>query len=626
MAYIINKFNGDQAAVVEDGTINTTLDLKLIGKNYAGYGEAQNENYTWLLENFASQTAPPKAIIGQLWYQTTTQKLKVNYGTGVWHNVGINDVVSSISNATGLTQGDLFWVTDQQQLWCKGATENVLIGGKLTNIATQMKSSTVTSNDVPAVSYEIIEAVINGVTAFVISSAAAMFTLATAEPLKAVGFSNIYPGITVKGFSSTNNDSTDYKYWGSASNSDRLGGSLASAYVTKSGATFSDIAKFSDAGFSVGPADNEILYILNESSTPTIRNSASSTIQFKTTVSSSVKFPMKLVGQDILPGNPNTNGSNIGSSGEKFNNVYALAFNGNATSASGLSLSGSTLAPSIEATAGTIPARSTSPELIVAINYTLPAGSIKAVEMYATNFVGNASSATGLKLSTATLTPSFDATTNTIVARTASVDTTTIPETTIPVGSIKAASVVAETLYGNATSATGLVLGTDTVLPVADASTANTVVVRSKIDTTISGHNLPAGSIRVVQVMATATSTYYADLAEKYLADDDYEVGTVVMIGGENEITAAVTGYQALGVVSANPAYLMNIALENGTPIALKGRVPVKVTGDVKKGDRLIASSVAGIAIALSSSADAEFVFAIALTNNENNVVEAVII
>jgi hypothetical protein len=622
MAYIINKFNGDQAAVVEDGTINTTLDLKLIGKNYAGYGEAQNENYTWLLENFASQTAPPKAIIGQLWYQTTTQKLKVNYGTGVWHNVGINDVVSSISAAAGLTQGDLFWVTDEQQLWCKGSTENILIGGKLTNIATQMKSTTVSSNAVPAVSYEIIEAVINGVTSFVISSSATMFTLATAEPLKAVGFSNIYPGITVKGFSSTNNDSTDYKYWGSASNADRLGGSLAAAYVTKSGATFSDIAKFSDAGFSVGPADNEILYILNESSTPTIRNSVSSTIQFKTTVSSAVKFPMKLVGQDILPGNPNTNGSNIGSSGEKFNNVYALTFNGNASSASGLLLSGSTLSPSVTATLGTIPARSSTDEVIS--GYTLPAGSIKAVEVYANNFVGNASSATGLKLSTATLTPSVAATANTIPARSATDET--ISGHLLPAGSIKATEMYATTFVGNATSASGLVLGTDTLLPLALDSTANTIVARSKTDATIGGHNLPAGSIRVVQVMATATTTYYGDLAERYLADDQYEYGTVVMIGGEHEITAATSGHRALGVVSENPAYLMNLALENGTPIALKGRVPVKVTGDVKKGDRLIASSVAGFAAALSSSADSEFVFAIALTNNENDVVEAVII
>jgi hypothetical protein len=623
MAYIINKFNGDQAAVVEDGTINTTLDLKLIGKNYAGYGEAQNENYTWLLENFASQTAPPKAIIGQLWYQTTTQKLKVNYGTGVWHNVGINDVVSSISAVTGLTQGDLFWVTDQQQLWCKGATENVLIGGKLTNVATQMKSTTVTSNAVPAVSYEIIQAVINGVTAFVISSSATMFTLATAEPLKSVGFSNIYPGITVKGFSSTYNDSTDYKYWGSSSNSDRLGGALASAYVTKSGAIFSDIARFASTGFSLGTSDTEILSIFNDESTPIIQNSASSTIRFKTKVGSSLKFPMTLVGPDILPGTPNLNGSNIGSSTDKFNNVYALLFNGNATSASGLVLSGSTLLPSIAATAGTIPARTSAVEILTNLNnYSLPAGSIQAVEVVANNFVGNASSATGLKLSTAILTPSVDATTNTIAARTAIADTTTIPGKTIPVGSIKAASVVAATLYGNATSATGLVLGTDTLLPVADAATANTVVARTKTD----DGTLPAGSIIAVKVKTTSTNAIYADLAENYISDNQYDIGTVVMIGGTEEVTAALAGCRALGVVSANPAYLMNCDLENGPSIALKGRVPVIVTGSVKKGDRLIASSVAGFATALTSSADAEFVFAISLTDNENEVVEAVII
>jgi hypothetical protein len=624
MAYIINKFNGDQAAVVEDGTINTTLDLKLIGKNYAGYGEAQNENYTWLLENFASQTAPPKAIIGQLWYQTTTQKLKVNYGTGVWHNVGINDVVSSISAATGLTQGDLFWVTDQQQLWCKGATENVLIGGKLTNVATQMKSTTVTSNAVPTVSYEIIEAVINGVTAFVVSSAATMFTLATAEPLKAVGFSNIYPGITVKGFSSTNNDSTDYKYWGSASNSDRLGGALASAYVTKSGAIFSDIAKFATTGFSVGPADSEILAIFNTDSTPIIQNSASSTIQFKTTVSGSRKFPMTLVGPDILPGTPNTNGSNIGSAGEKFNNVYALTFNGNATSASGLVLSGSTLSPSIAPTAGTIPARSSAAEILTNLNnYSLPAGSIQAVEVVANNFVGNASSATGLKLSTVTITPSIAATANTIPVRSAAAEIlTNLNDYSLPAGSIKAVEVLANNFVGNASSATGVVLGTDVLVPVATSATLNTLVARTKTD----DGALPAGSIIAVKVKTTSTNAIYADLAENYISDNQYDIGTVVMIGGTEEVTAALAGYRALGVVSANPAYLMNCDLENGTPIALKGRVPVKVTGSVKKGDRLIASSVAGFATALTSSADAEFVFAISLTDNENEVVEAVII
>ena len=54
MPYNINKFNGNLAAVVEDGTVDNTFDIKLIGKNYAGYGEVQNENYLFLLENFAN--------------------------------------------------------------------------------------------------------------------------------------------------------------------------------------------------------------------------------------------------------------------------------------------------------------------------------------------------------------------------------------------------------------------------------------------------------------------------------------------------------------------------------------------------------------------------------------------
>ena len=68
MAYIINNYNTAQLTVVEDGTIDQTTDLKLVGKNYAGYGEIQNENFVFLLENFAGNNEPPKALIGQIWF------------------------------------------------------------------------------------------------------------------------------------------------------------------------------------------------------------------------------------------------------------------------------------------------------------------------------------------------------------------------------------------------------------------------------------------------------------------------------------------------------------------------------------------------------------------------------
>lgn len=124
----------------------------------------------------------------------------------------------------------------------------------------------------------------------------------------------------------------------------------------------------------------------------------------------------------------------------------------------------------------------------------------------------------------------------------------------------------------------------------------------------------------------TATAARYADLAEKYLPDADYEVGTVVVIGGEKEITASTWGQRAIGVISANPAYMMNSELEGGVYVALKGRVPVKVIGAVKKGDRLIASNNGFATAAVPHAND---VFAIALESNSDSgvkTIEAVIL
>ena len=96
----------------------------------------------------------------------------------------------------------------------------------------------------------------------------------------------------------------------------------------------------------------------------------------------------------------------------------------------------------------------------------------------------------------------------------------------------------------------------------------------------------------------TATAAQYADLAENYEADADYEPGTVLVIGGESEVTISDEpgSYKVVGVVSTNPAYLMN-SEANGVAVALRGRVPCKVTGVVKKGDVLIASNTPGHAM-----------------------------
>jgi hypothetical protein len=127
-------------------------------------------------------------------------------------------------------------------------------------------------------------------------------------------------------------------------------------------------------------------------------------------------------------------------------------------------------------------------------------------------------------------------------------------------------------------------------------------------------------------VFAKATTAQYADLAEIYATDKEYPVGTVVKIGGSAEVTAATFGDRAIGVISANPAFLMNNTAE-GQPVALKGRVPVKVQGTVRKGDKLMpAANVWGRA----SSAHDNYLdyFGIALGDNQQGegIVECLIL
>jgi len=106
-------------------------------------------------------------------------------------------------------------------------------------------------------------------------------------------------------------------------------------------------------------------------------------------------------------------------------------------------------------------------------------------------------------------------------------------------------------------------------------------------------------------VFAKSTSAQYADVAEKYIADSSYEPGTVLVFAGNSEVTQCTTANdtRVAGVVSTNPAYLMNSGLDHmySTEVALLGRVPCKVTGVVRKGDLLVSSEVPGHAKANNS-------------------------
>jgi hypothetical protein len=162
---------------------------------------------------------------------------------------------------------------------------------------------------------------------------------------------------------------------------------------------------------------------------------------------------------------------------------------------------------------------------------------------------------------------------------------------------------------------------------VTDAGTTQQANINSSGNTIVARD--PAGNIYATNFVGIATTAQYADLAEKYLTDQPYPVGTVVCVGGPAETTASNFGDRALGVVSENPAYRMNDGLTNGTYIALKGRVPCRVMGDINKGDQLIAGDN-GCAVNISTADKfIPYPFAIALNNYDNTspgVIEVVVL
>ena len=173
-------------------------------------------------------------------------------------------------------------------------------------------------------------------------------------------------------------------------------------------------------------------------------------------------------------------------------------------------------------------------------------------------------------------------------------------------------------------------VGTLTALGVSGAITVNS---GNGVTAIINGGTTGIGNIGSATtgfntVYAKATSAVYADLAENYAADTDYEPGTVLEFGGEFEVTLGTEGTtRVAGVVSTNPAYLMNSAIEAefAAPIALQGRVPCKVIGQVRKGD-LIVSAGNGFAKASSTPSIGQVIGkAIENFDGDTGVIEVVV-
>jgi hypothetical protein len=133
MSTNIFNFDGSLLTTVPDGSIDTThASIKFPGRGYVNYGAPVNENMLWIMQNFASATAPANAVTGQTWYDTTAQLLKVYTGS-TWVETG--GVILSSAPPSGTAAGSLWFDTENKQMYTWSGTEWLLLGplGSATN-------------------------------------------------------------------------------------------------------------------------------------------------------------------------------------------------------------------------------------------------------------------------------------------------------------------------------------------------------------------------------------------------------------------------------------------------------------------------------------------------------------
>ena len=482
MAYVINLTNGQQLTTVEDGTIDQSTTIKLVGKNYAGYGEIQNENFVHLMESFSSGNSPANPLSGQIWFDSSVKKLKFYDGTK-FRTTGGAEVATT--QPVGLTTGDFWWDSGNNQLYAQNEDGGFVLIGPQSIGETVSAMVTAQVRDTSQNNRTIIKGTVDDGVVFIVSNAE--FTIDQTDPANVItGYDVIRQGVTLRNTTSGTNGVTSsaHRFHGTATNAEALGGVLAANFVQNTPgqeSSFGDIVRFSDAGFTVGAANDLKVYIdtAGAGNEGIIENTVGQKIRFKVKSSGFVTTePFHVSSDGLMPTATTT--YDIGSSSIKFRNIYATSFNGLATNATNLQ---------------------------VGSNY-----------------------------------------------RTGDVNPTN-----------------------------------------------NTVAVRD------SSGNLSANVFNGI-----STSARYADLAEVYTTDQDYPTGTAMCVGGEAETTAAKTSSHCIGVISAEPAYLMNSDCD-GQAIGLKGRVPVRVKGVVAKGDPIYAwedgvcSTIAStglVGIALEASDD----------------------
>lgn len=254
MAYTVNRQSGAVLTTIADGTIDTTTDLTLIGKNYSGYGELLNENFVKLLENFSSTSQPSSPISGQLWWDTTNGLLKAYTGSAF---KVIGGSTSSATQPTSAAAGDLWFDSSNQQLYVYNGTSWVLVGPSFTSVTGESGAIVSTVADNLGSNHVVVKLFVNDTIVGTVSKDST-FTPQTAI----AGFATIAPGIQL---SSAVSGAT---FKGDATNAQTLD-SLDSTQFLRSDTndtTTGVLTVANDSGITIG-ADNDLTLTVSGANT-----------------------------------------------------------------------------------------------------------------------------------------------------------------------------------------------------------------------------------------------------------------------------------------------------------------------------------------------------------------------
>ena len=359
MAYVINLTNGGSLVTVEDGTIDQSTSLKLVGKNYAGYGEIQNENFIHLLENFSSASQPAGPLSGQIWFDNSVKKLKFYDGTK-FRTTGGAEVATT--QPVGLTTGDFWWDSGNNQLYAQNADGGFVLISPQSIGTTVSAMVTAQIRDNNQVNRTVIKGTVDDGVVFIVSNSE--FTIDTTDPANVIsGFDVVRQGLTLRNTTSSTNGATSsaHRFHGTATNAEKLGGVAAADYALAGAANFSSVVRFADAGFTVGAA-NDLAVFIDESGSGNegvIDNTVGQKIRFKVKSSGGVTTePFHIQSGGLIPTTTAT--YDIGDSNYKWRNMYATSFNGLATQAIALQVGSNYRTGDVNPTNNTVAVRDSS--------------------------------------------------------------------------------------------------------------------------------------------------------------------------------------------------------------------------------------------------------------------------